>query len=89
MAVYRGVEIGTDKVPAASRRGIPHHLYDVAEPGTFFSAGLFRAMATDVIEGIRSRNRLPILVGGTGSTPDLSLKGSRPLRRGTKPCAPG
>ncbi|HNQ79210.1 MAG TPA: tRNA (adenosine(37)-N6)-dimethylallyltransferase MiaA [Acidobacteriota bacterium] len=66
MAVYRGVEIGTDKVPAASRRGIPHHLYDVAEPGTFFSAGLFRAMATDVIEGIRSRNRLPILVGGTG-----------------------
>ncbi len=66
MAVYRGVEIGTDKVPPRSRHGILHHLYDVADAGTYFSAGLFCSMAMEAIAGIRSRNRLPIIVGGTG-----------------------
>jgi tRNA dimethylallyltransferase len=65
-AVYRGVDIGTDKVPLAERRGIPHHLIDVVEPTETYSAARFAADAALAIESIRTRGRLPILVGGTG-----------------------
>lgn len=78
MAVYKGVDIGTDKVPEERRFGIPHHLYDVAETGTFFSAGLFCRIATETIEGIWSRKRLPILVGGTGLYARSLLEGLAP-----------
>lgn len=66
MAVYRGIDIGTDKVPESKRGGVPHHLFDVAEPGSYFSAGLFCRMASEAMESIWSRARLPIVVGGTG-----------------------
>lgn len=66
MAVYKGVDIATDKIPLNEREGIPHHLYDVADAGTFFSAGLFRQMALQAIERILSDNKIPIIVGGTG-----------------------
>ncbi len=66
MAVYKGISVATDKVPESEREGIPHHLYDIAEPDSFFSAGLFRKMALKVIEEILSRGKIPILVGGTG-----------------------
>jgi len=66
MAVYRGLDIGTAKLTPAERRGVPHHLIDVAEPGTTFSAGAFRTQALRALDGVRSRGRLPILVGGTG-----------------------
>lgn len=66
MAVYKGVNIVTDKVPIEERENIPHHLYDVAEAGTFFSAGLFRKIALETIEDVIARNKIPILVGGTG-----------------------
>jgi tRNA dimethylallyltransferase len=65
-AVYRGVDIGTDKLPPAERRGIPHHLVDVADPTDTYSAARFAADAAGAIEGIHARGRLPILVGGTG-----------------------
>jgi tRNA dimethylallyltransferase len=52
-AVYRGFDIGTDKVPLAERRGIPHHLIDVVDP-------------TDEYTDIYERGRWPIIVGGTG-----------------------
>lgn len=66
MAVYKGVDIATDKIPFTEREEIPHHLYDVAEAGTFFSAGLFRKMALEEIENILERKKIPIIVGGTG-----------------------
>jgi tRNA dimethylallyltransferase len=66
MAVYKGVEIATDKIPEQQREGIPHHLYDVKEAGTFFSAGLFKKLALKTIDEIAKRNKVPILVGGTG-----------------------
>lgn len=66
MAVYKGVDIATDKIPLTEREEIPHHLYDVAEAGTFFSAGLFRKMALEAIENILEREKIPIIVGGTG-----------------------
>ena len=65
-AVYRGFDIGTDKVPAAEQRGIPHHMVDVASPIEEYSAARYAREAAVVIRGITARGGLPILVGGTG-----------------------
>ena len=65
-AVYRGFDIGTDKVPAGDRRGIPHHLIDVVEPTDEYTAARFAHDAARVIREIHARRRVPILVGGTG-----------------------
>ena len=65
-AVYRGFDIGTDKVPAAERRGIPHHLIDIVEPTDEYTAARFAADASRVVREIHQRGRLPILVGGSG-----------------------
>lgn len=65
-AVYRGFDIGTDKVPPAEQRGIPHHLVDVVEPIEEYSAARYARDAATVIRDITARGRLPILVGGTG-----------------------
>ncbi len=65
-AVYRGFDIGTDKVPPAERGGIPHHLIDVADPIEEYSAARYAREAAAAIRDITKRGRLPILVGGTG-----------------------
>ena len=65
-AVYRGFDIGTDKVPADERRGIPHHMIDLVEPVEEYSAARYAREAAAVIRGITARGRLPIVVGGTG-----------------------
>jgi tRNA dimethylallyltransferase len=65
-AVYRGFDIGTDKVSAEERRGVPHHLIDIVEPTAIYTAAQFAADAARVIREIQARGRLPILVGGTG-----------------------
>ena len=65
-AVYRGFDIGTDKVPVDARAGIPHHLIDVAGPLEEYSAAHYARDAAAAIRAISSRGRLPILVGGTG-----------------------
>jgi len=65
-AVYRGFDIGTDKVPASEQRGIPHHLIDIVDPTAEYSAADYARDATAVIRGILARGRVPILVGGTG-----------------------
>jgi tRNA dimethylallyltransferase len=65
-AVYRGFDIGTDKVPAAEQQGIPHHMVGVADPTEEYSAARYAREAAEVIRAITARGRLPILVGGTG-----------------------
>ena len=65
-AVYRGFDIGTDKVPVAERRGIPHHLIDIADPTEVYTAAQFARDAARAIRDIHARGRLPILAGGTG-----------------------
>lgn len=65
-AVYRGFDIGTDKVPFEERRGIPHHLIDIADPTDEYTAAQFARDAAAVIDDIHARGKLPILVGGTG-----------------------
>jgi len=64
--VYRYFDIGTGKVPVAERRGIPHHLIDLAEPDEIFTAGEYRRRALETLEMIRTRRKLPILTAGTG-----------------------
>ena len=65
-AVYRGFDIGTDKVPVEQRRGIPHHLIDVADPTDEYTAAQFGRDAAAIVAGIHARGKLPIVVGGTG-----------------------
>ena len=65
-AVYRGFDIGTDKVPAAEQGGIPHHLIDIAEPTDDYTAADYGRDAARVVREIHARNRVPIVVGGTG-----------------------
>ena len=65
-AVYRGFDIGTDKVPVEARRGIPHHLIDIADPTDEYTAAQFARDAAAVIERLHAKGTLPILVGGTG-----------------------
>jgi tRNA dimethylallyltransferase len=65
-AVYRGFDIGTDKVAPADRRGIPHHLIDIAEPTEVYTAAQFAHDAERAIRDIHRRGKLAILVGGTG-----------------------
>jgi tRNA dimethylallyltransferase len=65
-AVYRGFDIGTDKVSMDDRRGIPHHLIDITEPTEVYTAAQFARDAAAAIRDIHARGRLPILVGGTG-----------------------
>jgi tRNA dimethylallyltransferase len=65
-AVYRGFDIGTDKMPAEQRRGIPHHVIDVADPTEHYTAARYASEAAAVIREIQRRGRPPVIVGGTG-----------------------
>lgn len=64
--IYRHFNIGTAKVPENERRGIPHHMMDIAEPADVFTAGEYARGARAVLDGIASRGHLPIVTGGTG-----------------------
>ncbi|HKT80996.1 MAG TPA: tRNA (adenosine(37)-N6)-dimethylallyltransferase MiaA [Vicinamibacterales bacterium] len=65
-AVFRGFDIGTDKVPLDQQRGIPHHLIDVADPTDDYTAAQYARDAAACIRDIRRRGRMPIVAGGTG-----------------------
>lgn len=64
--VYRGMDIGTAKATPEERASVPHHGLDLVEPSQRYSAGRFARDARVWIAGIRSRGRVPLLVGGTG-----------------------
>ena len=65
-AVYRGIDIGTDKPSIEERGGIPHHLIDVAEPTETYTAARYGHDAGAAVRDITARGRLPVLAGGTG-----------------------
>jgi tRNA dimethylallyltransferase len=65
-AVYRGFDIGTDKIAPADRRGIPHHLIDIVDPVEEYTAARYARDAAAVIHDVHARGRLPVLAGGTG-----------------------
>ncbi len=66
MQVYRGMDIGTAKPTPAERAAIPHHLLDMVSPGEQFHAAAWAESARKLIESAAQRERLPVIVGGTG-----------------------
>ncbi len=73
--VYRGLDIGTEKISREEMGGIPHHLIDIREPRESYSAGDFVADAVRLIGEITARGKLPILAGGTHFYFDALLRG--------------
>jgi tRNA dimethylallyltransferase len=65
MQVYRGMDIGTAKLPVADRRGIPHHLLDLLEVTEPATVAEFQRWAREAIAGCRARGAVPVLVGGS------------------------
>src|SRR5436189_6138054 len=65
-AVFRGFDIGTDKIAPADRRGIPHHLIDIVDPTDEYTAAQYARDAAAIIRDVHARGRLPVLAGGTG-----------------------
>ncbi len=63
--VYRGLDIGTEKITREEMRGVPHHLIDVRSPDEPYSAGDFSIDAAQLIKEITARGKLPVLAGGT------------------------
>ena len=66
MQFYRGMDIGTAKLPVEERRGIPHHLIDILDVTAEANVQDFQARARTAIADIRNRGHRPILVGGSG-----------------------
>jgi len=64
--IYRRLDIGTAKPTRRERQKLPHHGIDLVDPGTRFSAGRFAREAESWISDVRARQRLPLVVGGTG-----------------------
>jgi tRNA dimethylallyltransferase len=66
MQLYRGMDIGTAKPTAAERQGVPHHLYDVWDVTEAASVAEYQRLALAAVAEIRGRDRIPVLVGGSG-----------------------
>jgi tRNA dimethylallyltransferase len=86
MQLYRGMDIGTAKLEPAERRGVPHHLLDRWEVTETASVAEYQRLSRQAIEEIRSRGRVPVLVGGSGlyvraALDDLEFPGTDPAVR--------
>lgn len=75
MQIYRGMDIGTAKISLAEMQGIPHHMLDIVDPLEPFSVARWVEIASNTVEDILSRGKVPILVGGTGLYIDSLLSG--------------
>jgi len=64
--VYRGLDIGTAKVPPSQRQDVPHHMMDIADPDDIVTAGDYARQARPLLSRIAEAGSLPIVVGGTG-----------------------
>ncbi len=71
--VYKGLDIGTAKPSKQDRAEVPHHLLDIVEPDQNFTAADFKNLAERAILKIQSRDKLPIIVGGSGLYIDALL----------------
>jgi tRNA dimethylallyltransferase len=65
MQIYRGMDIGTAKLPPDERRGVPHHLLDVLDVGQPATVAEFQGWAREAIGDCRDRGRAPVVVGGS------------------------
>jgi tRNA dimethylallyltransferase len=86
MQLYRGMDIGTGKLTAAERGGVPHHLLDIWDVTETASVSEYQRLARVVIAEVQSRGRVPILVGGSGlyvraAIDKLQFPGTEPALR--------
>ena len=75
MQIYKGMTIGTAAPTAAEMSSIPHHMVAVADPGDNWSVARFAEAADYCIQEILQKNKLPVLVGGTGLYLDAVIAG--------------
>ncbi len=66
MQLYRGMDIGTAKLPVEERRGIPHHMLDVLDPAEDAAVAWYQGEARAAVEAIQARGNIAILAGGSG-----------------------
>lgn len=66
MQIYKNMDIGSAKISKEEMDDIPHHLVDIVDPSEEFSVAMFKKNAEEAIEEINEKNKLPIVVGGTG-----------------------
>jgi tRNA dimethylallyltransferase len=83
MQLYRGMDIGTAKLTAAERGGVPHHLLDVWDVRDTASVAEYQRLARSAIDDVVSRGRVPVLAGGSGlyiraALDDLDFPGTDP-----------
>ena len=64
--LYRGMDVGTAKLPPAERRGVPHHQLDVLDVREEATVAAYQAAARTDLEAVRARGRVPVVVGGSG-----------------------
>jgi tRNA dimethylallyltransferase len=86
MSVYRGMDLGTAKPSRADRERVVHHLLDVADPSERFTVARYQELAREALGDLRSRNVMPLLVGGSGLylrsvVDDLRFPGEDPAVR--------
>ena len=74
MQLYRGMDIATAKPTKEEMHGVPHHLLDCIDPSETFSVARYQSMAQPVVDDILRRDRVPVLVGGTGLYLDALLQ---------------
>ena len=73
--VYRGLDIGSAKVPPSERGGIAHHALDIRDPSDLMNVGAFREYAMGVLAEMKDREKLPVLVGGSSMYLTILLHG--------------
>jgi tRNA dimethylallyltransferase len=83
MQLYRGMDIGTAKLTAAERHGVPHHLLDVLDVTETASVAAYQRHARRVVEELLAAGRVPVVVGGSGLyvgalLDDLEFPGTEP-----------
>lgn len=82
--VCRGLDIGSAKAPLSARARIPHHLIDCVDPYQGLTAGAYSRLAQSIVEDIRDRGLIPVLVGGTGFYLRALLTGLPPAPTGNQ-----
>jgi len=73
--VYKGLDIGSGKITPEEMQGVPHYLLDVISPKKYFSVSSYAKLAHQKISEILEKNKLPIIVGGTGFYIDAIAQG--------------